>query len=120
MSATQRPIEEVARFLVGTNNIDVTGTPNCTIIDSGHARRLDLAIELPESPLQAVMSGDVWEEVYDRLAQLIRQHHTTLVFVNTRRLAERVSAIWANAWDENIAAHHGSLRANSAWLPSSV
>jgi ATP-dependent Lhr-like helicase len=110
LSATQRPIEEVARFLVGTNNIDVTGTPNCTIIDSGHARRLDLAIELPESPLQAVMSGDVWEEVYDRLAQLIRQHHTTLVFVNTRRLAERVSRhLGERLGDENIAAHHGSL-----------
>jgi ATP-dependent Lhr-like helicase len=110
LSATQRPIEEVARFLVGTNNIDAAGTPNCTIIDSGHQRRLDLAIELPDSPVQAVMSGDVWEEVYDRLAQLIRQHKTTLVFVNTRRLAERVSRhLGERLGDENIAAHHGSL-----------
>ncbi|HEY3040972.1 MAG TPA: DEAD/DEAH box helicase [Pyrinomonadaceae bacterium] len=110
LSATQRPIEEVARFLVGTGNIDSEGTPNCTIIDSGHTRRLDLAIELPESPLQAVMSGEVWEEVYDRLAQLIRQHKTTLVFVNTRRLAERVSRhLGERIGDENIAAHHGSL-----------
>jgi ATP-dependent Lhr-like helicase len=110
LSATQRPIEEVARFLVGTENIDSKGTPNCTIIDSGHARRLDLAIELPESPLQAVMSGEVWDEVYDRLAQLIRQHKTTLVFVNTRRLAERVSRhLGERIGDENIAAHHGSL-----------
>ena len=110
LSATQRPIEEVARFLVGTENIDASGTPNCTIVDSGHARRLDLAIELPESPLQAVMSGEVWEEVYDRLAQLIRQHQTTLVFVNTRRLAERVSRhLGERLGDENIAAHHGSL-----------
>jgi ATP-dependent Lhr-like helicase len=110
LSATQRPIEEVARFLVGTENIDVAGTPDCTIIDSGHTRRLDLAIELPESPLQAVMSGEVWEEVYDRLAQLIRQHKTTLVFVNTRRLAERVSRhLGERIGDENIAAHHGSL-----------
>jgi ATP-dependent Lhr-like helicase len=110
LSATQRPIEEVARFLVGTGNIDDNGTPNCIIIDSGHTRRLDLAIELPESPLQAVMSGDVWEEVYDRLAQLIRQHKTTLVFVNTRRLAERVSRhLGERLGDENIAAHHGSL-----------
>src|SRR6266542_3686109 len=110
LSATQRPIEEVARFLVGTQNIDSAGTPNCTIIDSGHTRRLDLAIELPESPLQAVMSGDVWDEVYDRLAQLIRQHKTTLVFVNTRRLAERVSRhLGERIGDENIAAHHGSL-----------
>jgi ATP-dependent helicase Lhr and Lhr-like helicase len=110
LSATQRPIEEVARFLVGTANIDSTGAPNCTIIDSGHTRRLDLAIELPESPLQAVMSGEVWDEVYDRLAQLIRQHKTTLVFVNTRRLAERVSRhLGERIGDENIAAHHGSL-----------
>jgi ATP-dependent helicase Lhr and Lhr-like helicase len=110
LSATQRPIEEVARFLVGTANIRSDGTPDCAIIDSGHARRLDLAIELPESPLQAVMSGEVWDEVYDRLAQLIRQHKTTLVFVNTRRLAERVARhLGERIGDENIAAHHGSL-----------
>jgi ATP-dependent helicase Lhr and Lhr-like helicase len=110
LSATQRPIEEVARFLVGTSNIENSGTPNCAIIDSGHARQLDLAIELPESPLQAVMSGEVWDEVYDRLAQLIRQHKTTLVFVNTRRLAERVARhLGERIGDENIAAHHGSL-----------
>src|SRR4030095_13818714 len=91
LSATQRPIEEVARYLVGTSNIDSSGIPNCAVIDTGHARQLDLAVELPESPLKAVMSGEVWDEVYDRLAQLIREHNTTLVFVNTRRLAERVS-----------------------------
>ena len=110
LSATQRPIEEVARFLVGTENLNAENLPNCTIIDSGHARKLDVAIELPESPLQAVMSGEVWEEVYDRLAQLIREHKTTLVFVNTRRLAERVSRhLGERIGDENIAAHHGSL-----------
>src|SRR5687768_6828554 len=110
LSATQRPIEEVARFLVGTANIRENGIPDCAIIDSGHARKLDIGIELTDSPLQAVMSGEVWEEVYDRLAQLIRQHQTTLVFVNTRRLAERV-ARHLGEWvgDENIAAHHGSL-----------
>ncbi len=110
LSATQRPIEEVARFLVGSSEIDEQGTPNCTIIDSGHRRRLDVAIELPESPLQAVMSGEVWDEVYDRLTQLIREHQTTLVFVNTRRLAERVARhLGERIGDENIAAHHGSL-----------
>ncbi|MFN2516726.1 MAG: DEAD/DEAH box helicase [Pyrinomonadaceae bacterium] len=110
LSATQRPIEEVARFLVGTANINSAGTPDCAIIDSGHTRRLDLAIELPESPLQAVMSGEVWDEVYDRLTQLIRQHKTTLIFVNTRRLAERVARhLGERIGDENIAAHHGSL-----------
>ncbi len=110
LSATQRPIEEVARFLVGTENIDANNTPGCAIVDSGHVRKLDIAIELPESPLQAVMSGEVWEEVYDRLTQLIRQHHTTLVFVNTRRLAERVTRhLGERIGEENIAAHHGSL-----------
>ncbi len=110
LSATQRPIEEVARFLVGTKNIDAAGNPNCVVVDSGHARRLDIAIELPDSPLQAVMSGEVWDEVYDRLAQMIRQHQTTLVFVNTRRLAERVARhLGERLGDENIAAHHGSL-----------
>jgi ATP-dependent helicase Lhr and Lhr-like helicase len=110
LSATQRPIEEVARFLVGADNIREDQTPNCSIIDSGHARQLDIAIELTDSPLQAVMSGEVWEEVYDRLAELIRQHNTTLVFVNTRRLAERVARhLGERLGDENIAAHHGSL-----------
>src|ERR671912_2570439 len=110
LSATQRPIEEVARFLVGTQNLREDRTPDCAIVDSGHARRLDIAIELTDSPLSAVMSGEVWEEVYDRLAQLIRQHHTTLVFVNTRRLAERVARhLGERIGEENIAAHHGSL-----------
>ena len=110
LSATQRPIEEVARFLVGSAEIDSNGKPNCSIIDTGHTRMLDLAIEVPDSPLQAVMSGEVWDEVYDRLAQLIREHKTTLVFVNTRRLAERVARhLGERIGDENIAAHHGSL-----------
>ena len=110
LSATQRPIEEVARFLVGAANLQSDGSPDCNIIDSGHVRRLDVAIELPESPLQAVMSNEVWDEVYDRLAQLIREHRTTLVFVNTRRLAERAARhLGERLGDENIAAHHGSL-----------
>ncbi|MDQ3473703.1 MAG: DEAD/DEAH box helicase, partial [Acidobacteriota bacterium] len=110
LSATQSPIEEVARFLVGTEKVKSDGTPDCTVVDTGHARQLDIAIEVPESPLQAVMSGEVWEEIYDRLAELIRQHKTTLVFVNTRRLVERVSRhLGERLGDENIAAHHGSL-----------
>jgi ATP-dependent Lhr-like helicase len=95
---------------VGTANLKTNGMPDCTIVDSGHVRRLDIAIELPESPLQAVMSGEVWDEVYDRLAQLIREHRTTLIFVNTRRLAERAARhLGERIGDENIAAHHGSL-----------
>src|SRR5438128_1265290 len=110
LSATQKPIEEVARFLVGTANIDPDGTPRCTIIDSGHARRLDLALEVPSSPLESLMSNEVWEEIYDRIANLIREHKTTLVFVNTRRMAERVARhLGERLGDENVTAHHGSL-----------
>src|SRR5256712_3400850 len=110
LSATQKPIEEVARFLVGTANIDPDGTPRCTIIDSGHTRRLDLALEVPSSPLESLMSNEVWEEIYDRIANLIREHKTTLVFVNTRRMAERVARhLGERLGDENVTAHHGSL-----------
>ncbi len=91
LSATQKPVEEVARFLVGTRSVDAAGSPDCEIIDIGHRRELDLDIELPASPLEAVMSNEVWEEIYRRLAELIQAHRTTLVFVNTRRMAERVT-----------------------------
>jgi len=110
LSATQKPIEEVARFLVGSANINEDGTPRCTIIDSGHKRKLDLAIEVPSSPLGAVMSGEVWDEVYDRLAALINSHRTTLIFVNTRRMAERVARyLGERVGDVNVTSHHGSL-----------
>src|SRR5437870_6042994 len=110
LSATQKPIEEVARFLVGTANIDPDGTPRCTIIDSGHTRRLDLALEVPSSPLESLMSNEAWEEFNDGIANLIREHKTTLVFVNTRRMAERVARhLGERLGDENITAHHGSL-----------
>src|SRR6267143_480987 len=85
LSATQRPIEEIAQFLVGT------GQPLPTIVDAGHIRTLDLELEIPSSPLEAVMSAEVWEEVNTRIAELITQHRTTLVFVNTRRLCERMA-----------------------------
>jgi ATP-dependent Lhr-like helicase len=112
LSATQKPIEEVARFLVGTSGVGGTGTPRCEIIDSGHSRKLDLAIELPGSPLEAVMSNEVWAEVYTRLADLIEQHRTTLVFVNTRRLAERVTRhLTERLGEEKVTSHHGSLSA---------
>ncbi|HEX2493157.1 MAG TPA: DEAD/DEAH box helicase [Steroidobacter sp.] len=90
LSATQKPLEEAARLLVGCKRIGVDGALDCTIVDSGHVLRRDLGVELPDAPLEAVMSNEVWTQVYDRLAQLIREHRTTLVFVNTRRLAERV------------------------------
>jgi ATP-dependent Lhr-like helicase len=112
LSATQKPIEEVARFLVGTRAVDKAGAPDCEIIDIGHRRELDLAIEMPKSPLEAVMSNEVWEEVYHRLAGLIEAHRTTLVFVNTRRMAERVTHHLSELLGADaVTSHHGSLSA---------
>jgi ATP-dependent Lhr-like helicase len=112
LSATQKPIEEVARFLVGARAVDDTGNPDCEIIDIGHRRELDLAIEMPRSPLEAVMSNEVWEEVYHRLAELIQTHRTTLVFVNTRRMAERVTHHLSELLGADaVTSHHGSLSA---------
>lgn len=103
LSATQKPIEAVSRFLVGRDR-------DCEIIDIGHARPRDLGIEVPPVPLSAVMANDVWELVYDRLAALAREHRTTLVFVNTRRLAERLSRHLSERLGKAaVAAHHGSL-----------
>jgi ATP-dependent Lhr-like helicase len=104
LSATQKPIEEVAQFLVGSEKSD------CTIVDRGHKRNLDLEIEVPGSPLEAVMSGEVWQEIYKRLVELIESHRTTLVFVNTRRLSERMAfQLSERLGAEHVAAHHGSL-----------
>jgi len=112
LSATQKPIEEVARFLAGTRAVDKAGDPDCEIIDIGHRRELDLAIEIPKSPLEAVMSNEVWEEVYRRLAELIEAHRTTLVFVNTRRMAERVTHHLSELLGADaVTSHHGSLSA---------
>jgi ATP-dependent Lhr-like helicase len=103
LSATQKPIEAVARFLVGLS-------AECRIIDTGHRRARDLALEVPSSPLEAVMSGEVWQQVYDRLAELIEAHRTTLVFVNTRRLAERATRqLSERLGSDRVTAHHGSL-----------
>ncbi|MDE2449662.1 MAG: DEAD/DEAH box helicase [Gammaproteobacteria bacterium] len=110
LSATQRPIEEVARFLVGARQLRPDGEADCAIIDTGHVRRRDLQIEVPAAPLEAVMSGDVWTQVYDRLAQLAGEHRTTLIFVNTRRHAERVARHLSERLGETqVAAHHGSM-----------
>ncbi len=109
LSATQKPIEEVARFLVGAND---KGEPasECRIIDTGHIRARDLALEVPPAPLEAVMSHEVWETVYDRLTTLIGEHRTTLIFVNTRRLAERVAGhLTERLGDKLVTAHHGSM-----------
>jgi ATP-dependent Lhr-like helicase len=144
LSATQKPIEEVAKFLVGAakdqqpahgkpqrsanaqRNHEPTESspslppqeragerrPHCAIVDSGYARKMDLAIELPGSPLEAVMSNEVWLEVYQRLAELIEVHRTTLIFVNTRRMAERVThQLSEKLGKDKITSHHGSLSA---------
>lgn len=149
LSATQKPIEDVAKFLVG-EGVGLSPSPlqaaqqtslqtsseakpfiadlfarpaahpdplaggerenNCTIIDVGHTRARDLAIEVPPVPLEAVMSNDTWELVYNQLAQLSEHHRTTLVFVNTRRMAERVARhLSERLGHDAVAAHHGSL-----------
>jgi len=106
LSATQKPIEEIARFLTGT----ASAAEDCAIVDAGHIRHRDLAIEVPASPLESVMSGEVWGELYARLAQLASEHRTTLVFVNTRRMAERVARHLSELLgSDKVTAHHGSL-----------
>ncbi|HEY3246159.1 MAG TPA: DEAD/DEAH box helicase, partial [Phycisphaerae bacterium] len=103
LSATQKPIEDVARFLVGVGR-------DCATIDIGHQRELDIAVEVPRSPLSAVCAHEVWGEIYERIAQLIQQHRTTLVFVNTRKLAERIAARLTDVLgEEQVTCHHGSL-----------
>ncbi|HJT98196.1 MAG TPA: DEAD/DEAH box helicase, partial [Rhodanobacteraceae bacterium] len=162
LSATQKPIEEVAKFLTGSQaelpqvvhrddsadrpeelplrhpresgdpapsaaGVEALGrfrgnddegeahAPNpidrtCKIVDTGHVRARDLAIELPDAPLEAVMSGDVWEQVYGKLEALIKEHKTTLIFVNTRRMVERATMhLSERLGKEAVAAHHGSL-----------
>jgi ATP-dependent Lhr-like helicase len=104
LSATQKPIEEVAHFLTGTGRADPV------IVNIGHKRTLDLGVEVPASQLGPVASNEMWGEMYDRLVELVGQHRSTLVFVNTRRMAERVAhQLGERLGEENVAAHHGSL-----------
>ncbi len=111
LSATQRPIEDVARFLVGTQCVDdESGDPRCTIVDVGHQRDLDVAIEVPSSELSAVCPHETWAEVYARLSELIEEHRSTLVFVNTRKMAEQICVhLAAKLGDGQVTSHHGSL-----------
>ena len=104
LSATQKPIEEVAHFLTGSGRNDPV------VVDVGHKRKLDLAIEVPPMPLGPVASNEMWDTIYDRLVELVGRHRSTLVFVNTRRMAERLAhQLGERMGDENVAAHHGSL-----------
>jgi ATP-dependent Lhr-like helicase len=110
LSATQRPLELVAAFLVGTSDLDADGRPRCRIVDAGHLRDLDLEVVVPATELTAVCPLETWKEVYGELAELIRGHRSTLVFVNTRRLAERVAhELRAEMGEDLVASHHGSL-----------
>ncbi len=109
LSATQNPVSAVAHFLVGAAS-DGLPANEATIIDTGHHRPRDLGLEMPDSPLEAVMSGEVWTQVYERLARLIEEHRTTLVFVNTRRMAERIARELSERLGESaVTAHHGSM-----------
>ncbi len=112
LSATQRPIETIARLLVGEGpgRTDAQGKPACAIVDVGHRRALDLALVVPGSELEAVASGEQWGEILDDIAAQVESHRTTLVFSNTRRLAERVAHLLEERLGEGqVAAHHGSL-----------
>jgi ATP-dependent Lhr-like helicase len=122
LSATQKPLNDVARFLVGNER-------ECEIIDTGHLRKLDLEISLPPSSLQTVCSHEVWNEIYEQIVKMIVEHRTTLVFVNTRRFAERIAARLSETLedyynqtgedgsdpvelikgDDLVTSHHGSL-----------
>ncbi|PKB72374.1 MAG: hypothetical protein BZY87_00890 [SAR202 cluster bacterium Io17-Chloro-G6] len=114
LSATQRPIEEIGRLLVGNDNLEQDGTldgkPDCLIVDTGHARAIDLAMQLPQRELGPIASHELWAEALDSVTDLVRSHGTTLVFVNTRRLVERVSHQLSDRLGEDaVVAHHGSL-----------
>jgi ATP-dependent Lhr-like helicase len=104
LSATQKPIELVAHFLAGS------GRPNPVVVQIGHQRTIDIAVEVPRSELGPVATHEMWDEIYNRLTQLIQEHRSTLLFVNTRRLAERVAHhLTERLGIEAVATHHGSL-----------
>jgi len=110
LSATQKPIESVARYLVGSHQVRRDGSADCVIVDSGHRKSLDISLEVPGSPLSALMSNEVWEELYERLVALVESHDTTLIFVNTRRLAERLAlSLGERIGEDAISSHHGSM-----------
>ncbi len=110
LSATQKPIGEIAQLLVGSGRVSREGAPECAIVDVGHRRPWNLSIHVPEQPLGAIATHEHWAEIYDRMVALVREHRTTLVFVNTRRLAERVAHHLTERLGEGcVATHHGSL-----------
>ncbi len=103
LSATQKPLEEVGRFLCGAGR-------ECRLVDTGMFRDLDVAIEVPPSPLATVCSHEQWDEIYARVQELVQEHRTTLVFVNTRKMAERIAGKLTERLGEGaVTSHHGSL-----------
>ena len=110
LSATQRPIQEIARFLVGSRGIDRGGRADCVVVDTGHSRALDLALELPDDELGPIATHEQWGQTLDRVAQLVNTHRTTLLFVNTRRLVERLAhQLSQKLGEDTLVAHHGSM-----------
>ncbi len=110
LSATQKPIEEVARLLVGSEHLSADDEPSCQIVDVGHQRDLDLRVELPDQELGAIASHEMWAEVYEKIVAQVKAHRTTLVFVNTRRFVERVAhQLSERLGEDKVGAHHGSL-----------
>lgn len=111
LSATQKPIERIAEFLVGVPEPNQAFTSELpTIVDVGYSRDLDLKIEVPPSDLSAVCSTEQWGEVNERIVELINSHRSTLIFVNTRRMAERVTHQLSEILGEDqVGSHHGSL-----------
>ncbi len=109
LSATQKPIQEIAGLLTGAA-LPGEDPPRCTVVDMGHRRAMSLEVEVPDQPLGATATHEQWAWIYDRIAALSADHRTTLVFVNTRRLVERVSHQLSERLGEGrVAAHHGSL-----------
>lgn len=116
LSATQRPLEAIAQFLTGgtsrvSENREPAWTPTpCHVVNMGQRREMDLAIETPKDELGAIATNAIWADVYDRLTELVQMHRSTLVFVNTRRLAERIAhQLTERLGEDLVAAHHGSL-----------
>ena len=116
LSATQRPLSEMARFLVGNRHINAEGNPDCVVVDTGSRRNIDLSVELPEQELGPIATHEIWGETLDAIAGLTETHAITLVFVNTRRLVERVAhQLTSRLGEEAVVAHHGSLSRATRW-----
>ena len=110
ISATQKPMDIIAQYLCGVNNKDLLQLPNCQIIDTGHLKALDIAIETPQSELSTICSHEQWAEIYQQIADMVKEHRSTLIFVNTRRMAERLSHQLSEILgDDAVTSHHGSL-----------